>query len=446
MAKSSNAYVKIIVSSNIRSAMSDFAKAHPKLAAFGRAAKTAGILAAAGMAMAAAAIGVLIVQILRAKDTYEDWLQKLDDFQDVTDLSAKTTSLLAAQFRLADVDIASAQRSIGIFTRRLGEARQGMTAPTEAFERLGVAINEVDGTIRPLEDVLLDVRGRLSEMEDPAQRAAIAAKLFGRSWEGMADWIDKSNKEIAKYTEWAKELGMIMGERSMKAFRQYRENQRKLAFAWDAIKINAYAALVPLINKMMPRIIDLIARATGWMKRFREKAEKKGLEKAFEDMAPWVLSVRDALLKAWDYAKKLGSYIVAHKDDIVSALQAIADVARGIAAALKAAKDAYTWLTANADNDKPWHAMWTAPFTDKYAEGGITTRPVIAGEAGPEAVVPLTKPNRAAEVLAKAGLLGGGGGPTFQDCTFIGSAPEDWLRKLNRANSRRATRLARGVA
>lgn len=42
----------------------------------------------------------------------------------------------------------------------------------------------------------------------------------------------------------------------------------------------------------------------------------------------------------------------------------------------------------------------------KYAEGGIVTGPTNAliGEAGPEAVIPLTKPKRAAEIMAQAGL------------------------------------------
>lgn len=42
----------------------------------------------------------------------------------------------------------------------------------------------------------------------------------------------------------------------------------------------------------------------------------------------------------------------------------------------------------------------------KYAEGGIVTGPTNAliGEAGPEAVIPLTKPARAAQIMADAGL------------------------------------------
>lgn len=47
---------------------------------------------------------------------------------------------------------------------------------------------------------------------------------------------------------------------------------------------------------------------------------------------------------------------------------------------------------------------------DAYATGGIVTAPTLAvvGEAGPEAIVPLSRPKRAAQVMADAGLGGMG--------------------------------------
>jgi len=49
----------------------------------------------------------------------------------------------------------------------------------------------------------------------------------------------------------------------------------------------------------------------------------------------------------------------------------------------------------------------TRPFSE-YAEGGIVTNPTQAliGEAGPEVVIPLTKPGRAAQLMQQSGLAG----------------------------------------
>ena len=49
----------------------------------------------------------------------------------------------------------------------------------------------------------------------------------------------------------------------------------------------------------------------------------------------------------------------------------------------------------------------TRPFSE-YAEGGIVNQPTQAliGEAGPEVVIPLTRPSRAAQLMQQSGLAG----------------------------------------
>ena len=67
-------------------------------------------------------------------------------------------------------------------------------------------------------------------------------------------------------------------------------------------------------------------------------------------------------------------------------------------------------------------AAWKAANRSAYAmaDGGVLTRAVIAGEAGPEAFLPLSSP-RAGRMLASAMAEGGGSrGPTVVNITFEG--------------------------
>jgi hypothetical protein len=89
------------------------------------------------------------------------------------------------------------------------------------------------------------------------------------------------------------------------------------------------------------------------------------------------------------------------------------------------------------------------------ANGGIVTKPefTILGEAGPEAVIPLNRPARAAEVMRQAGLAGAGGESTVSTInvnvvlpggtTLIGAAEDvgrilapHVARALGRTNAR----------
>lgn len=74
------------------------------------------------------------------------------------------------------------------------------------------------------------------------------------------------------------------------------------------------------------------------------------------------------------------------------------------------------------------------------ADGGIVTREQLTwiGEGNrPEAVIPLTNPGRAAEVMAEAGLLGMGGGTITVQLILDGKVIDERIVKTNQASARR---------
>ena len=81
----------------------------------------------------------------------------------------------------------------------------------------------------------------------------------------------------------------------------------------------------------------------------------------------------------------------------------------------------------------------------KYADGGIVTGPTNAliGEAGPEVVIPLTKPARAAELMAQSGLSSMG---TPNITVYIGNTQVDAYidARVNQSNAVTARSLAYG--
>lgn len=403
-----------------------------------------GRIAAGAMVALGAAITATITIVLKAKRTYEDWMQQLDDLQDVTGMSAKATSLLAFQARMADTDVSALGRGVAIFTKTLDAARQGTEASLEPFQRLGVDLKDQGGKWRDLSEVLSEARDKLSEVEDQTTRNAIAAKLFGRGFKEMADWLDKSATEMRQYTKWAAELGMVIGEKSMKAFQDYRKNQRKLSVGWDAIKINAYAALVPLINDIMPSVINLIWKAGHWLGRFRDLIEKKGWGKAFEQMVPggkqviellktsrlwWAKNgdeIEEAAKLAGAIFKKLGQIAQWYMDNkklVKATWQGMADGVRFALAplftmldALERARHAMEWILGHGDDTgNAYQGSGKSSATTTKAHGRAWGGPVFAPASGEpytlhgrETVVAHKDPRTGLEDLAKSGIIGGG--------------------------------------
>lgn len=489
--KTANAYVKIIVSSNIKKAMGDFASAHPKLAKFGAALKKVGVMGAIAFAAIGVAIAGVVKALMSAKRSYETYMQSLDDLQDVTRMSAGATSELAFQLRMSDVDAGTAAKAMGLFTKNLGRARitikqaqremkyldKGSASYADQLERindriydaggafteLGIDLQDANGNARSAEQILFEVRERLHEIPDAARRGTLAAQIFGRGWAGLTDWFDKSNKAIERYIKWTDQLGLKMSEQAMGAFQKYKQNQHKLEVGWEAIKVNAYAALVPLINDLMPKVIKLIWGAAGWMGRFRKLVEKKGWGQAFEEMVPggkkvvailgdakrWWDNNRSAIQKTVVQVGKLlvslgefAKWVSDHKGPVTAGIRMMFDFSsyyKSLALILVKLQEIVSFIDSHATLKK-FLIGGDIPIP-KDAEGGIVTSPrlSITGEAGPEAIVPLTNPARAAEILDAAGLTGSTIVNVFLDGKLI-------EKQVTKRQSERLRRLERAYA
>jgi hypothetical protein len=70
------------------------------------------------------------------------------------------------------------------FTRRAAEAAQGTGEAKDALAQMGIALRDQSGNLRRSEDLLGDVADAFARIEDPAERARLAFKLFDS--EGVA--------------------------------------------------------------------------------------------------------------------------------------------------------------------------------------------------------------------------------------------------------------------
>ena len=127
----------------------------------------------------------------------------------------------------------------------------------------------------------------------------------------------------------------------------------------------------------------------------------------FNSLVEWIKSF-PIVQAGIDFAKNLGQVIIdgflAIKDGVVSTVTDWMPGKGYLSAGASAVGDAASGAWNYAKSLIPGHAY-----------GGIITHPQIAmvGEAGPEAIVPLANPGRAAQVLHDAGLSGGGFGGSF---------------------------------
>lgn len=155
--------------------------------------------------------------------------------------------------------------------------------------------------------------------------------------------------------------------------------------------------------------------------------------------------LKNAGLTKTEIEKLIGAY-----DDIPPNVSTDVNVT-GLASALTQAQALARTLTSiNSQNIRTRQAgrNGSGGGVGGMAHGGIVDREQLTwiGEGNkPEAVIPLTNPSRAAEVMAEAGLLGIGGGTIVVQMVLDGKVIDERVVKVNQAQARAVQQRPRAL-
>lgn len=105
-------------------------------------------------------------------------LEELADQLQITTRFLQASQLSAIQngAKLEQLEVA-----YGKFSQKMGEAADGNKGVIETLEQLGVKNLDLQGKLRPTQDLMEDVARAILAIEDPAKRSAAAVDFFGKS-------------------------------------------------------------------------------------------------------------------------------------------------------------------------------------------------------------------------------------------------------------------------
>ena len=213
--------------------------------------KTRG-LSAAGAAVAGA-IGALGINSIKTAD-------ELQTLSARTGISTDTLQKFAYASDMVDVsteELASA----------LSKMKRNMAEHPEAFEALGVAVRDVNGDYRDLEDVFYDSLEALSGITNETERDITAMDLFGKSADSLATIIDDGGQSLKDYGDRASELGVILDEDTITKLTETGD-------AIDEVKARATSTMAVvganLIEKLAPSLETITEKVGGVLEKISE--------------------------------------------------------------------------------------------------------------------------------------------------------------------------------
>ena len=206
-------------------------------------------------------------------------LKKTADAGDaIHDLSERTgiAAGILSSYKLAADQSGTSLEGLAIGFRglssRMMDAKSDLTGSKRAFDALGVTVTTTSGTLRPLNDVMLDVADKFAGMKDGAEKAALAQDLFGRSGMELIPMLNLGGKGLEESARQAERLGIVFTDKTANAADALNDSITTLKAAFAGIGQQIATGLMPMVTDFAEKVTDVVAGVRGWVVQHGELA------------------------------------------------------------------------------------------------------------------------------------------------------------------------------
>ena len=231
----------------------------------------------------------------------------------VTGLSTEALQEYQYAAELVDVSLDTLTSSQTKMIRSMDAARRGSKEQAEAFDKLGISVQNADGTLRDAQDVFGDAIDALGAISNETERDAIAMTIFGRSARDLNPLIEAGSDGLRELTQEAHNVGYVMSEEALDALGAVDDQVQRMNRSNEALKNQIAVGMAPAVENLMKK-------GTDFFVRLQEAAEGSG-----------ILEVFGALLDVVSALEPLFDVLFGTAEDGVPALQALA-LALGVVA------------------------------------------------------------------------------------------------------------------
>lgn len=153
---------------------------------------------------------------------------------------------------LAGTDIDDTEKAVKRMQGNILDLENGLTTPTRAFGRLGIALDDLKG--KTPEKQLITIMEALAEVEDASLKAALAEDIFGRSGTKMLPMLKGGAKAFRELLTERKKLGFVITPEQIKAAEDFNDSILRMQTALKArvfhIFAESFGPLADTINEL----------------------------------------------------------------------------------------------------------------------------------------------------------------------------------------------------
>lgn len=146
---------------------------------------------------------------------------------------------------------------------------KNLGATPEKFQRLGISVQRAKDGAADMNATLLAAIGRLNDIEDPTERAALAQQLFGKSWADASELIAMSSEELAARLEDV-DSSKIIDEGDIDDAREFRDALDDLVDQLEGLMVEVGQHVIPVLAdlaKILSSVIGVVGDVDGAIRK-----------------------------------------------------------------------------------------------------------------------------------------------------------------------------------
>jgi phage-related minor tail protein len=260
-----------------------------KFEAWGEVVKGAAEVAVAGIAAVTAAVVATATALSDATINTASLADEILTMSSVTGVSTDTIQAMNYASELLDVSTETMTGSMTRLIRTMSNAQDGSESAIEAFDNIGVAITNADGSLRDSEDVFWDIIDSLGNMSNETERDAAAMELLGRGARELNPLIEAGSGAFEDLREEAEQTGYIMSGETLDAFGELDDNMQRMRNGATAARNAIGGILLPVLTNLSSQGVSLLNDFTNAV--LDTDGDLSQLGSVIDEMVPQVIEL-----------------------------------------------------------------------------------------------------------------------------------------------------------
>src|SRR5665213_1552633 len=210
----------------------------------------------AGAGAAAGAIAAISAGSIAMVAHTAEAAGKLDQLSQATGVSTEALSALGFVAKQTGVESEIMVRALERMDKSADAAAVAPAGAANAYTRLGVAVRDAAGNVRPTEALFLDIAEKFANMPDGVTKTARAMEIFGRGGAALIPTLNEGKNGIQGFIDTAIALGVVLDGQTAEAAEHFHQDLNVLSAGITGMQIALMKDLLPALDSVAKAMAD----------------------------------------------------------------------------------------------------------------------------------------------------------------------------------------------